>query len=170
MLAAMNFMVVPSVSLEGKNLWQLQSLPVKPWQVLRAKLAVQLTLTGIPALFCVVCFAVVYPCSPVQLVLMLAEAALYVALTDCFGLVLGLKMPNLTWTNELAPIKQSFSVFAAILGGWIYALAVGGGYFLLRRWLGAELYLALAVLVTAALTALCYAWLRGKGSRTFAAL
>ena len=42
MLAAMNFMVVPSVSLEGKNLWQLQSLPVKPWQVLRAKLAVQL--------------------------------------------------------------------------------------------------------------------------------
>ena len=170
MLAAMNFMVVPSVSLEGKNLWQLQSLPVKPWQVLRAKLAVQLTLTGIPALFCVVCFAVVYPCSPVQLVLMLAEAALFTALADCFGLVLGLKMPNLTWTNELAPIKQSFSVFAAMLGGWIYALAVGGGYFLLRRWLGAELYLALAVLVTAALTALCYAWLRGKGSRTFAAL
>ena len=45
-------MAAPSVSLEGKNLWLLQSLPVKPWQALRAKLTVQLLLTGIPALFC----------------------------------------------------------------------------------------------------------------------
>lgn len=47
----MNDMAAPSISLEGKNLWLLQSLPVKPWQALRAKLSVQLLLTSIPALF-----------------------------------------------------------------------------------------------------------------------
>lgn len=49
LLASMNDMAAPSVSLEGKSLWLAQSLPVKPWQVLRAKLAVHLTLTGVPA-------------------------------------------------------------------------------------------------------------------------
>lgn len=37
-IASMNDMATPSVSLEGKSLWLAQSLPVKPWQVLRAKL------------------------------------------------------------------------------------------------------------------------------------
>ena len=41
-------MAAPSVSLEGKSLWLLQSLPVTPWQVLRAKLSVQLLLTSAP--------------------------------------------------------------------------------------------------------------------------
>ena len=50
MLASMNDMAAPSVSLEGKSLWLLQSLPVTPWQVLRAKLRLQLLLTAIPVL------------------------------------------------------------------------------------------------------------------------
>lgn len=41
-IASMNDMATPSVSLEGKSLWLAQSLPVKPWQVLRAKLKVHL--------------------------------------------------------------------------------------------------------------------------------
>ena len=40
----MNDMTAPSVSLEGKSLWLMQSLPVTPWQVLRAKLTMQLLL------------------------------------------------------------------------------------------------------------------------------
>ncbi len=50
-LASMNDMSAPSVSLEGKNLWLIQSLPITPWQVLRAKLLLHAGLTGIPMLF-----------------------------------------------------------------------------------------------------------------------
>ena len=50
-LASMNFMTAPSVSLEGKNLWLLHSLPVEPWKVFRAKIGMQLLLTGLPLLF-----------------------------------------------------------------------------------------------------------------------
>ena len=35
MLASMNDMAAPSISLEGRSLWLLQSLPVTPWQVCR---------------------------------------------------------------------------------------------------------------------------------------
>ena len=54
-LASMNFMTAPSVSLEGKSLWLLQSLPVEPWRIFRAKIRMQLLLTGLPMLLCIVC-------------------------------------------------------------------------------------------------------------------
>lgn len=68
-LASMNDMSAPSVSLEGKNLWLIQSLPITPWQVLRAKLLLHAGLTGIPMLFCVICMAVTGICPWEQLLL-----------------------------------------------------------------------------------------------------
>ena len=47
-LASMNFMTAPSVSLEGKSLWLLQSLPVEPWRIFRAKIRMQFLLTDLP--------------------------------------------------------------------------------------------------------------------------
>lgn len=38
MMTTMNDMAAPSVSLEGKNLWLVQALPVSGWQVLKAKM------------------------------------------------------------------------------------------------------------------------------------
>ena len=52
LISSMNNMAAPSVSLEGKNLWLAQSLPVTPWQVLRAKLSVQLILSAPLVLLC----------------------------------------------------------------------------------------------------------------------
>lgn len=170
MLASMNDMAEPSVSLEGKNLWLAQSLPVTPWQVLCAKLSVQLILTGVPVLFFMICAALILPCTPVQLLLAAAAAVLYVIFSALFGLFLGLKMPNLTWTNEIAPIKQSMGAMLAMLGGWIYAIAMGGG-FLLGGWrIGAVLYLGAFALGTLLLSALLYMWLKKSGTEIFAAL
>lgn len=66
LLSAMNDTTAPSVSLEGKQLWLAQSLPVSPWQVLRAKLRLQLLITVPPMLLCLVCLLAVYPGSPLE--------------------------------------------------------------------------------------------------------
>ena len=58
-VASMNDISAPSVSLEGKNIWIAQSLPVTPWQIIRAKLGVHLLVTGIPAVFCMACALIV---------------------------------------------------------------------------------------------------------------
>ena len=60
-LASMNFMTAPSISLEGKSIWLLQSLPVEPWRIFQAKIRIQLLLTGLPLLLCIVCTTAVYP-------------------------------------------------------------------------------------------------------------
>lgn len=170
MVAAMNDMAAPSVSLEGRNLWLAQSLPILPWQALRAKLSVQLALTGIPALFCCVCLQIVCPASPVERVLLMLVPMLYVLLSALFGLFLGVKMPNLTWTNELVPIKQSASVMIALLGGWAYGVTLVGLYLAFAWRLGLALYLTLFAVVTAVGCVVLYRWLKTRGAELFANL
>lgn len=170
LVAAMNDMATPSVSLEGKSLWLAQSLPVTPWQVLRAKLSVQIILTGIPAVFCAICAAAILPCGVGTKLLSVLVVLIYTVLSACFGLSLGIKMPNLTWTNEMAPIKQSGSVMIALFGGWAYEMLLIGIYFAVRKFMDSSVYLFACAVLTAALAAVLYSWLKRKGARIFATL
>ena len=170
LLASMNDMAAPSVSLEGKSLWLAQSLPVVPWQVLRAKLEMQLLLTGVPVLFCALCAVITLPGGAAEMALAVIVALLYTLLSALAALALGLKMPNLTWTNEITPIKQGGSVMLALFANWFYAIALGGLYFLCGRYLSAAAYLALAAAITAAVCALLLRWVQQRGTRIFAAL
>ena len=170
LLASMNDMAAPSVSLEGKSLWVLQSLPVSAWEVLKAKLKMQLVFTGIPMLVFLACALPVLGLSPVLSLLTAAGSLLAVLLLALFGLTMGLKMPNLHWTSEIAPVKQGGSVAFALLGGWVYALLPGGAAMALGRNLHPAVIPAVFCLLTAVLCALLYAWLKNRGTKVFAAL
>ena len=169
MLAAMNDMAAPSVSLEGKSLWLLQSLPVTPWQVLRAKLRFQL-LTAIPVLVCLVCAVIALPMAAAETALMAVLTLLFVAFSALLGLTLGLKMPHLHWTSELAPIKQSACVAITLLGGWGYALVLLFGFLLAGQRLGAAAYMGIFAVLTLLACVWLYRWLKKKGVVVFAAL
>lgn len=168
-MASMNDMAVPSVSLEGKTLWLAQSLPVTPWQVLRAKLSVQLALSAPAMLVPFLCALFVVPFSPALLLSMLVALA-FALFYACYCLLLGLHSPNLSWTNELVPIKQSLDVMLAVFSAWLYPLALGGLYLWRGRYLGAAGYLAAALALTLLGAALVLRWLKTKGAARFAAL
>ena len=170
LLASMNDMAAPSVSLEGKSLWVLQSLPVSAWEVLKAKLKMQLVFTGIPMLVFLACALPVLGLSPALSLLAAAGSLLSVLLLALFGLTMGLKMPNLHWTSEIAPVKQGGSGAFALLGGWVYALLPGGAAMALGRNLHPAVIPAVFCLLTAVLCALLYAWLKNRGAKVFAAL
>jgi len=169
LISSMNYMVVPSISLEGKNLWILQSMPVDSWQVLKAKLKVQLVITGVPSLLLVVCCGVVFRIQFVSLVIAIVLIAFSLLFQALFGLLIGIKTANFTWTNELVPIKQNFGSFLAMLVGWVHALLIGALIFLLNNMLhfsiGEVPYMCLLSLLT---LSACYAlrtWLKNKGSK-----
>lgn len=160
----------PSVSLEGKSLWLLQSLPVTPWQVLRAKLRFQLLLTAIPMLVCLVCAVIALPMAAAETALMAVLTLLFVVFSALLGLTLGLKMPHLHWTSELAPIKQSACVAITLLGGWGYALVLLFGFLLAGQRLGAAAYMGIFAVLTLLACVWLYRWLKKKGVVVFAAL
>ncbi len=167
MLTSMNAMAAPSVSLEGKSLWIPQSLPVEAKTVLRAKAALSLLFTALPMVFSALCGAAVLEVSlPLRLLCVLMPLV-YSAFFAVFGTAVGVRMPLLTWTNELAPIKQSAAVGIVLFGSWALSVAVAGLYLLIGWRMGAALYLLLWTLILAAAGILFLRWLDTNGAERF---
>lgn len=169
-VASVNDMAAPSVSLEGKNLWILQSLPVDPVQVLLAKLSVQLILTEIPLLAVTAAAAFLVELSPLQLMLFVMFPLVFGVLTAAMDLTLGLKLANLTWTNEMAPIKQSAAVMISLFGGWTIAAALGGLYLWKGYTLGFTGYIGICLAASAIAASALLCWLVKAGGKRLAEL
>ena len=99
-----------------------------------------------------------------------AVSLLFTAFSALLGLFLGLRMPNLTGTREIIPIKQSASVAIALFGGWGDAAALGGGYLLVGWRLGAVWYLGCFAAATLLACLALYLWLKKRGGAVLAAL
>lgn len=169
-LGAMNDITAPSISIEGKNLWILQSLPVKPWDVLKAKLKLHLLVTWIPLLFCTVCFLMILQPGIGDGILILLLPALYVIFSAELGLAVNLKLPKLDWTNEIVPIKQGMSVLVTLIAGIPTLIGAGFAYYFLSTWISPGLFLMIFTFVMVAADAGLMLWLKTRGSRIFSRL
>ena len=168
--ASMNDMTAPSVSLEGKSIWIAQSLPISAWEALRAKLSMHLLLTGIPVLFCDICVLLVMKETILTNALLLIMTMLYALLSAQFGLFVNLKRPNLSWTSEITPIKQSMGVMLSLFGGWVYAAIIAGVFLLFGYRLGGSAYLAIFSALNGILCVVLHRWLKEKGTEIYAHL
>lgn len=169
-VATMSDIVAPSVSLEGKNLWLVQSFPVAARQVLRAKLELHLLLTVIPAIPLVVAVEWLIRPSPVFAALIPVATLLFILLMAVVGLSINLKMPHLDWTNEIIPIKQSLGVTLTLFGGWAILLALAGLYMAVSRFVSPLIYLVLVCLLLTATVAILFRWLMKRGADIFSTL
>ena len=170
MILNMNDITAPSVSLEGKSLWILQAFPLPGREILRSKQRLQIRLTLLPSVVVTAILAWVLKFSIVESLLLEAFVIALVFFYSALGLALNLKRPNLNWTNEAIPIKQSMVVFLMIFGGWGLMVVMGVLYYVLRDKIAAQLYLGLWVLVIGGLTALMDYWLDHKGASIFESL
>ena len=164
LVAGMNLLTVPSVSLEGEQLWQLQSLPVTPWQVLRAKLDLHLLVTLPPALLCLACGLVLLRTSWILALLAGLLVALDVVFTAAAGLMLGVTMPRFHWTSEMAVIKQNPSVLLALLVNWAAGFVLGVGVLVLAQFVPAEAAWMAALGILALADGAALRWLKTKGA------
>ena len=170
LLISMVDLTSASVSLEGKTLWQVQSLPVTGWQVLRAKLQLHLLLTLPPSLLLCVCAAVALQLAPVEAALVALTAAAFSLFSALGGLALNIRLPMLNWTNEVVPVKQGASVVLALFGAWAVVVALAALYAALNRLLSPVLFLLLTCTLLLLGTLALYFWVKRSGARRFAAL
>lgn len=171
MMQSMNLVTAPSVSLEGKTLWIVRSLPVSSRQILRAKQRMSNQLTTLPCLVMAVSLAIVLGLSAVQSALLVAISIFSMLLSCDFGLIEGLKHPNLEWENPTQVVKQGMAVMVTMFGGWGVTLALGLIYFFLAsKVMGAEIFLAIVAGILLVLFLLCERYLKTNGVRRFEAL
>ena len=170
LLGVMTNVTAPSVSLEGKTMWVIRTLPVEARDVLRAKLNWQIVLFLPCVLLTTAVLCAVLEVGAVNTLLTLLAMALFVPMDAALGLFFGVKHANLSWTNETVAIKQSTSVLLSMLADLMLAAVVGVfGYFgsqLLPAWV---CLLLLSAVFGAALM-LLLRWLDHRGAQLFAEL
>ena len=169
-IATMNDITSPSVSLEGKNIWLVQSLPVSSKQVLTAKLKLHLLLTVIPAIPLIIVAEWLIKPNLVFAVLIPAVALLFILLMAVLGLAVNIKMPNLNWTSEIVPIKQSLSVTVALFGGWVIVGIFALGYYFTRNIFTVPVFMLLVGVILLATSLALLRWVFTKGTKIFGSL
>lgn len=169
-LACMNDSAAPSISLEGKHIWLLQSLPVDGKTVLRAKAAAQILITLPFALLDSIVLLAVLPNFTWDRIFIVILPVIFCIFTALLGLFFGVLWPNLSWQTETAPVKQGMAVMFALFSNMIYAMALAGIYFWIGDVIGNIAYLIAVTAVTLLVSIALYAWLMKAGPKKISEL
>lgn len=170
LLSSMCDIAAPGISLEGKNIWLLQTMPVDPYEIFKAKIFLHISVTGIPALICTIAMIIVLTPDVFTAICMILCVIAFVVFSGTAMLALDLKRPMLEWTNESQPVKQNMNILFSWLGGMFLALIFGALYLLVGMLLASSIYLLICTVILAVLTLLLLRWLKGKGRLVFARL
>ena len=168
LLASSAFISAPSISLEGKSLWILQTLPVSPIQSLLAKAAAHVLICSLPIAVSGILLGIILKLGVYQTLMSLLVPLLVSAFCALLGLELNLRFPKLDWRTETEPVKQSMSTFLAMALGFATVAGAGALYFfLLQGKLTSNLYLALAAILFALLSYAVFLHLKQKADDAY---
>lgn len=129
-MASMTPISAPSVSLEGKHIWILRSMPIRGKQVLRAKLRFHCIATVPLAAVGALVLGIVYKCNVFQILMAVLGSVILFVLCGVLGIVFNMCFPKLDWPNEATPCKQSMAVFFSMFGMMFVAVGYVALYFL----------------------------------------
>lgn len=92
-----------SISMEAKNLWLMQSLPVSPLQVLTQKLKLHFVINGVVSLVPSVVLSIMLGMKPVNIIITILIPIIFSLLSGLLGLMFDLKSQSLT---GIQPLRQ----------------------------------------------------------------
>lgn len=164
-MSSMSVITAPSVSLEGKNIWIIQTMPIKLREVLKAKIALHVVITLPCAFALAVCSSIVFGLNAADFICVTLSSIVFVLLFAEWGLFLNLKMPNLNWSSETTVIKQSMPVFLTMFSGTVVAVALGGLYYLLMPYVSASVYAWCVFAFCLSITVLLYRVIVTRGEK-----
>lgn len=114
-MLAFTFPSASSLSLEGKNLWIIQTAPVKMLDIIFSKISVTLSLHLIGYVCAIIAVFLRFSLSVEQVIAVLLIPLAYSIFTAILGFALDYRFANYSWDNEVVPIKQNLQVGLTML-------------------------------------------------------
>lgn len=114
-----------SLSLEGKNIWLIRTLPVSKEDVFNSKILVNLTFTVPVSVVCGVLFAIGTKANMFEAFMIVLLPVVYAVFTAVWGIFINTKFVNYDWESETQVVKQSVSAIIGMIGGLFIALLPG---------------------------------------------
>ncbi len=131
-LLAMTCTSSVSLSLEGKNLWIIKSLPLEPQTILQSKILFDLSIKLSTSVVCGILLLIAFkPTSFAVAVWYLLTPVAFAVLSSMWGMFLNVKFPNYEWENEMVVIKQGAASGISIFSGMIFGGLIGVAVLLL---------------------------------------
>ena len=145
-----------SPSLEGKNYWIMQSLPIEKKTIYQGKMLFNMYLTVPFMLFATLCLCISAKVPTVNTVLYLILGVVLCAFSTAWGCVCGVKHIRLDWENEVEVIKQGSAVTIYLLPNMFVTMGLCVLTVFLGTKLDHRLITGVLILITAVLSALSY--------------
>ncbi|MBQ9300503.1 MAG: hypothetical protein IJ214_08325 [Clostridia bacterium] len=166
----MTIISAPSVSLEGKNMWLLQSMPLRAADVLLPKVYMHLIVAVPASLVSSLLFAIALPMGTVDMLLLFLVPLLLTVCMALLGVVVNLRWPRFDYTNEAMVIKQSASSTITMFSGMGIVLLPVLLYALLRKYITVQTMLIICASTLAIADFIMYDYLAHRADRAFAKL
>ncbi|NCA66440.1 MAG: hypothetical protein EOM87_00085 [Clostridia bacterium] len=163
----LNSPLAVSISLEGETFWIYKSIPVKPSQIITAKLIMQLIIFLPLSLIGTTLLCVVFKVEALGIFMLTLYTLTINAFGAVLGMTIGLKKYNLHYTNEIQVVKQSSAVFITMLIGLLIAASIFAPYMLLGRYISEVWYVAIITVLLAIITYIMYSKLMRTTSEQF---
>jgi len=164
----LNSLSAALISLEGKNLWIVKSMPIPAKNVLLAKVLTHILVSCLPCLLASVIASVVLAKSAPDVATVIIVPQIFLVTNAFVGLVINLTFPRLDWINEVSVVKQSASSVISMLSSMAVVTGLGFLYFFVLKnimSISAFVYLCAAVFAVCAVVA--YKYLVTKGAMCF---
>ena len=163
MVTAFCTMASCAISMEGRSIGILRSMPVYPYQLFMVKILTHVMLTGIPAFLCTAAAGISVRAGTTELICMIVYVFMYIVLCAFFELRSDVKHPLLDWTNENQVLKTRVSVLGITFAVMLFPVPVFGIYFLIRSFFSVEMFLVIFTALYAALSLLINRQLKRTG-------
>lgn len=167
LVASSNNITSVSVSLEGRNIYLLHSLPCNVKDAFFGKIMLNMAVTGIPLAAGNIIVAASLGADILTAVLLVIFSVLFTLVLSETGLVINLLFPKMEWTNESIPVKQSLSSLLGIFSGFAYGLLLMIPAIITAGVLPMWAYLLCASGLFTAISLLLTRWLIGRGIEKF---
>lgn len=156
-----------SISMEGKNLWIVKSIPVTTKEIFNSKIAVNLSLILPTVYISIILLTIGLSLEISQMLITMTMATAYAFFISVFGLLINLMFPKLNWQSEVVVVKQSLASLIAIFGGMAVALIPIGGQYLFRNASNPINVNLLTIILIITTNIIMYIVLIKKGSKLF---
>ncbi|WP_029233132.1 putative ABC transporter permease subunit [Butyrivibrio sp. VCB2006] len=145
-----------SPSLEGKQYWIMQSLPIEKKTIYQGKMLFNMYLTVPFMAFGVLCLCISAHVPVVNTILYLILGVALCAFSTTWGCVCGIKHMRLDWENEVEVIKQGSAVAIYMLPNMFVVMALVVGVVFLGIVVDHRLLAIIFIVIVAALSYICY--------------
>lgn len=145
---------VCSPSLEGKNYWIVQCMPVSKPELYKGKMLFNMLLETPFGLFCTIALCFSFKIGMINSIICVAITLLMCFVSTYYGLFCGIKHINQDWNNEVEVIKQGTAVVLYIFPVMFGTILWGGGMVALGTVMNATYVLVINLAVATVLTVL----------------